>query len=388
MSYEHNPDHPLATAFPYFPPDEQEWLSRELSQILNAQLAMGPRVAQFEKEFAAYCGQPYGVAFPSCTSALEATLLALGVGPGDEVLVPVQTFIATGMVVNLTGARPVFTEIAADTFSMDFEDAWSRVNERTRGAIVVHFGGYISPQLPEFIERMHASGRFVIEDAAHAPGAELDGKRAGSLGDAGCFSFYPTKIITTGEGGMAVTARDDLAKTIRSLQNRGRDMNNPAESYVLAGRNNRFTEIAAAMGLSQLRSLPEFLERRRSVAAIYDELLLQSELFVPLLAENGSNPSYWRYVATPTVAIDRAALRDKLAADKISIDWAYDPPLHLQPVFRNLLHTEPGMLPVSESIMSRHICLPVHARMRDEDAAFVVERLLYHVRSSTGTHHQ
>src|ERR1043166_6372652 len=90
MSYEHNPDHPLATAFPYFPPDEQEWLSRELSQILNAQLAMGPRVAQFEKEFAAYCGQPYGVAFPSCTSALEATLLALGVGPGDEVLVPVQ----------------------------------------------------------------------------------------------------------------------------------------------------------------------------------------------------------------------------------------------------------------------------------------------------------
>ena len=388
MSYEHNPDHPLATAFPYFPPDEQEWLSRELSQILNAQLAMGPRVAQFEKEFAAYCGQPYGVAFPSCTSALEAVLLALGVGPGDEVLVPVQTFIATGMVVNLTGARPVFTEIAADSFSMDFEDAWSRVNDRTRGAIVVHFGGYISPQLPEFIKRMHESGRFVIEDAAHAPGAELEGKRAGSFGDAGCFSFYPTKIITTGEGGMAVTARDDVAKTVRSLQNRGRDMNNPAESYVLAGRNNRFTEIAAAMGLSQLRSLPEFLERRRSVAAIYDELLLQSELFVPLLAENGSNPSYWRYVATPTVAIDRAVLRDKLAADKITIDWAYDPPLHLQPVFRSLLHTTPGMLPVSESIMSRHICLPVHARMRDEDAAYVVERLLHHVRSLAGTLHQ
>ena len=388
MSYEHNPDHPLATAFPYFPPDEQEWLGRELSQILNAQLAMGPRVAQFEKEFAAYCGQPYGVAFPSCTSALEAVLIALGVGPGDEVLVPVQTFIATGMVVNLTGARPVFTEIAADTFSMDFEDAWSRVNERTRGAIVVHFGGYISPQLPEFIKRMHESGRFVIEDAAHAPGAELDGKRAGSFGDAGCFSFYPTKIITTGEGGMAVTARDDVAKTVRSLQNRGRDMNNPAESYVLAGRNNRFTEIAAAMGLSQLRSLPEFLERRRSVAAIYDELLLQSELFVPLLAENGSAPSYWRYVATPTVSIDRAALRDKLAADKITIDWAYDPPLHLQPVFRNMLNTTPGMLPVSESIMSRHICLPVHARMRDEDAVYVVERLLHHVRSLAGTLHQ
>src|ERR1051325_6940759 len=133
-------------------------------------------------------------------------------------------------------ARPVFTEIAAATFSMDFEDAWSRVNERTRGAIVVHFGGYISPQLPEFIQRMHESGRFVIEDAAHAPGAELDGKRAGSFGDAGCFSFYPTKIITTGEGGMVVTARDDVAKTVRSLQNRARDMNNRAESDACAGR--------------------------------------------------------------------------------------------------------------------------------------------------------
>lgn len=388
MSYEHNPAHPLTTAYPYFPPEEQEWLQRELSQILNAQLAMGPRVAQFESDFAAYCGQPYGVAFPSCTSSMEAALIALGVGPGDEVLAPVETFIATGMVVTLTGARPVFTEISANTFSMDFEDAWSRVTDRTRGAIVVHFGGYISPQLPEFIRRMHDSGRFVIEDAAHAPGAELDGKRAGSLGDAGCFSFYPTKIMTTGEGGMLVTARQDLAKTARSLQNRGRDLNNPAESYVLAGRNNRFTEIAAAMGSSQLRSLPEFLERRRSVAAVYDELLLKSELFVPLLAENGSVPSYWRYVATPTVSIDRVALREKLAQDRITIDWAYDPPLHLQPVFQNLLGTKPGMLPISEGIMSRHICLPVHARMRVQDAEFVIERLLHHVSSMARTAHQ
>lgn len=388
MSYEHNPAHPLTTAYPYFPPEEQEWLQGELSQILNAQLAMGPRVAQFENDFAAYCGQPYGIAFPSCTSAMEAALIALGVGPGDEVLVPVETFIATGMVVTLTGARPMFTEIAANTFSMDFEDAWSRVTDRTRGAIVVHFGGYISPQLPEFIRRMHERGRFVIEDAAHAPGAELDGKRAGSLSDAGCFSFYPTKIMTTGEGGMLVTAREDLARVARSLQNRGRDMNNPADSYVLAGRNNRFTEIAAAMGLSQLRSLPEFLERRRNVASVYDELLLKSELFVPLLAENGSMPSYWRYVATPTVSIDRTALREKLAQDRITIDWAYDPPLHLQPVFQRLLGTKPGMLPISEGIMSRHICLPVHARMRVEDAEFVVERLLLHVSAMAQTHHQ
>ena len=375
-NYEHDPDHPLTTAFPYFPPEEQERLNAELGQILNGMLAMGPRVAQFEKEFAAYCGQPYGIAFPSCTSSMEAALLAFGVGPGDEVLVPVETFIATGMVVSLTGATPVFTEISAANFSMDFDDAWSRVTEKTRGAIVVHFGGFISPQLPAFVEKMRASGRFVIEDAAHAPGAELNGKRAGSLADAGCFSFYPTKIITTGEGGMLVTAREDIAKMVRSLQLRGRDLDAPGELYARAGRNNRFTEIAAAMGLSQLRSLPEFLAVRRRVAAIYDEVLLRSELFVPLLAEDGSAPSYWRYVAMPTVEIDRVALRDRLAADKITIDWAYDPPLHLQPVFQTTMGTHAGMLPRSEDLLSRHICLPVHARMRDEDAEFVAERLL------------
>lgn len=381
MSYEPDPNHPLATAFPYFPPEEQEWLNKELREILNGQLAMGPRVAEFERQFAAYGNVPYAVAFPSCTSSMEAALLALGVGPGDEVLVPVETFIATGMVVSLVGAQPVFTEISPATFSMDFEDAWARVTDRTRGAIVVHFGGFISPELPEFVRKMNESGRFVIEDAAHAPGAELNGRRAGSLSDAGCFSFYPTKIMTTGEGGMLVTHREDVAKVARSLQNRGRDMNNREESYILRGRNNRFTEIAAAMGLSQLRCLPDFLAQRRRVAAIYDDILLKSELFVPLLAGDNSAPSYWRYVATPSMKIDRRVLRERLAADGISIDWAYDPPLHLQPVFRETMGTRPGMLPRSEEILSRHICLPVHARMREVDAQFVAERLLHHTSS-------
>jgi perosamine synthetase len=381
MSYEPDPNHPLTTAYPYFPPEEQEWLNNELREIMNGQLAMGPRVARFEKEFAAYCDVPHAIAFPSCTSSMEAALRALDVGPGDEVLVPVETFIATGMVVSLVGARPVFTEISPATFSMDFDDAWSRITDRTRGAIVVHFGGFISPDLPDFVKKMNDSGRFVIEDAAHAPGAELNGKRAGSLADAGCFSFYPTKIMTTGEGGMLVTHREDIAKVARSLQNRGRDMSNPEESYVLQGRNNRFTEIAAAMGLSQLRCLDEFLSQRRRVAAIYDELLLASELFVPVIAPANSAPSYWRYVAIPSLPIDRRELRARLAADGITIDWAYDPPLHLQPVFRTMFDTKPGHLPVSEDILSRHICLPVHARLRDVDAQFVAERLLQHTKA-------
>jgi len=187
---------------------------------------------------------------------------------------------------------------------------------------------------------------------------------------------------------MLVTNVEGIARAARSLQLRGRDLDAPGELYVRAGRNNRFTEIAAAMGLSQLRSLPEFLASRRRVDGIYDEMLLGSELFVPLLGEDGSVPSYWRYVAIPTVEIDRAALRDRLAADKITIDWAYDPPLHLQPVFQRTMGTRPGMLPFSEKILARHICLPVHARMRERDAEFVAQRLLVHVSELAQTLHQ
>ena len=345
---------------------------------------MGPRVEKFEGEFAAYCGASHGIAFPSCTSALETALSALGAGHGDEILVPVQTFIATGMSVHAAGARPVFTEIRPDTMAMDFDDAWSRVTERTRGAIVVHFGGLIAPGFPEFVNRMQSTGRFVIEDAAHAHGAELEGAGAGSMGDAGCFSFYSTKTMTTGEGGMLVTSREDVAHISRSLQNRGLDLNHEGELYSIPGRNNRFTEIAASMGLSQLRTLPGFLEARRLVASTYDRILAETEVFQPIDPGYGCAPSYWRYSVTPSFPIDRTKLKERLAADRINIDWPYDPPLHLQPVFQTLYETRLGMLPISEEAMSRHICLPIHARMREIDAEHVINRLLHHFAELSG----
>ena len=388
MNYSPSADHPLTTACPYFPPEEQSWLQGELAEILNGRLSMGPRVLRFETEFAAYCGAAQGIAFPSCTAALETALLALGVEPGDEVLVPVQTFIATGMSVHLAGARPVFTEISPDTLAMDFDDAWSRVTERTRGAIVVHFGGLISTGFPAFVQRMRATGRFVIEDASHAHGAEVAGERAGALADAGCFSFYPTKIMTTGEGGMLVTSREDIAKTARSLQNRGLDLDRQEEVYSVPGRNNRFTEIAAAMGLSQLRSLPDFLETRRAAAATYGHLLAETELFRPITPGPNSVSSYWRYTVTADFPLDRQRLKEAMGADGIDIDWPYTPPLHLQPVFQTMFGNRPGMLPRSEEVLLRHICLPIHARMRESDAEYIVDRLLHHSADSAEAVHR
>lgn len=379
--YQPSPDHPLTVACPWFPPAERAWLREEFEAILTGKLSMGPRTRAFEQAFADYCGVAHGVAFPSCTAALETALMALGVQPGDEVLVPVETFVATGMAVYLVGARPVFVEIRADTFAMDFADAAHKLGHRTKGAIVVHFGGLIATDLPAFVQDMRERGLFVLEDAAHAHGAELTGRKAGALADAACFSFYPTKIMTTGEGGMVVTDNPATAEVVRSLQNRGLDLRNADESYSLPGRNNRFPETAAAMGLSQLRCLPEFLAARRRVAAIYDRELLASGLFDPLRPGPGATPSYWRYVATPRVAVDRRELKRALAGDGIAIDWAYDPPLHLQPVCRKLFGTAPGDCPRSEDLMARHLCLPVHARLRAEDAEFVAARLIHHTRA-------
>ena len=376
MSFEQRTDYELSTAFPYFPPEEREWLHGELEEILTGKLSLGPRVRAFEAAFAELCGVEHAVAFLNCTAALEASLAALGVGPGDEVLVPPETFVATGMAVHLAGAVPVFTEISPETFAMDFDDALSRVGERTRGAIVVHFGGLIPPGLPAFVERMRREGRFVIEDAAHAPGAEHAGRRAGSIGDTGCFSFFPTKVMTSGEGGMLTTNDGALARAALSLQDRGRDLDAPAELYALAGRSSRMPEIVAAMGLSQLRCLPGFLERRRSVAAVYDRVLGASGVADAVVPPPGDAPAYWRYTVVPREPVDRAALRDRLREDRITVDWAYDPPLHLQPVFRRLYGHREGMLPRSEALMARHVCLPVHARMTDEDAEFVAERFV------------
>jgi dTDP-4-amino-4,6-dideoxygalactose transaminase len=181
---------------------------------------------------------------------------------------------------------------------------------------------------------------------------------------------------------MAVTSEPRFAEILRSLQNRGLDLVAPNELYARPGRNNRFSEIAAAMGLSQLRCLPEFLAARREVARTYDTLLARhSEILTPVVAEQGSLPSYWRYVVLLRHEIGRPELKKLMAAEAISIDWAYDPPMHLQPVFTRMYNTSVGMLPRTEKLLSTHICLPVHARMRVLDAEYVVERVVESVRT-------
>ena len=361
-------------ADPHFSEEDRQWIHGEIDAILDGTLSMGQNVQAFEREFATRIGTRHAIAMNSCTAALEAALLSRNVA-GREVIVPAETFIATGMAVHLAGARPVFAEIAEATLCLDLEDVKRKVTANTAGVLLVHMAGLITPDILEFRRFCDVNGLFLVEDAAHAPGARHAGGEAGSIGHAGCFSFFPTKVITAGEGGMLTTNEDDIAAYARCYQNRGRDMQSPVERYVMPGRNVRMTETAALFGRVQLSHLDEFLARRRRIAAIYGEALASVRQVRLLLPAKLEFSSFWKVPLILDRSIDRALLTERMAAAGIAVDSAYQPAMHLQPVFRDLYASAEGLLPRTEDILSRHLCLPCHPRMTDEDVVYVANKL-------------
>jgi perosamine synthetase len=361
-------------AYPHFNEEDRKRIHREIDAILDGALSMGPNVRAFEKEFAARVGVRHAVAMNSCTAALEAALLAHGVA-GREVIVPAETFIATGMAVHMTGGKPVFAEISASSLCLDLEDVKRKVNARTAGIILVHMAGLLSPEVAEFRSYCDAHGLFLIEDAAHSPGARSAGKEAGTFGHAACFSFFPTKVITAGEGGMLTTDDDAIAGRARSYLNRGRDMEAPVERYLNPGRNARMTEMAALLGRVQLSHLDEYLARRRQVAAIYRNALTDALGIQLVLPGDLECSSFWKVPLLLEPGLDRMAITERMAAAGIAVDWAYQPAMHLQPVFRTLYGYSEGLLPRTEDLLSRHLCLPCHPRISDEDALRVAAAL-------------
>lgn len=361
-------------ADPHFNEEDRKWIHREIDAILDGALSMGPNVLAFEREFAARIGVSHAIAMNSCTSALEAALLYEDV-LDREVIVPAETHIATGMAVHLVGGVPIFAEVSASTLCLDLEDVRRRVTPRTAGVILVHFAGFVPPEVMELKRFCEEKGLFLIEDAAHAPGARRQGREAGSIGNAGCFSFYPTKVLTAGEGGMLTTNDADIAAFARSFQHRGRDMDAPVERYLRPGRNVRMTEMAALLGRVQLRHLDEFLERRRRVAAVYGEELSGIPELSLIVPEQPESSAFWKVPLLLAPSVNRILLTEGLTKAGVSVDWMYQPALHLQPVFRNIYGTVEGMLPLTEEILGRNLCLPCHQGMTDDDARYVARTL-------------
>jgi len=341
------------------------------SGILTEKSGRGPRVLQFEKEFAKFVGAKHAVAVSSGTAALHASLLAAGIQPGDEVVVPSFTFSATAGAVVLAGGKPAFADIDADTYCITRESIEAVLTRATKAIMPVHMYGLCADMDP-ITELAHNRGIVVIEDAAQAHGAEYNGRKAGSLGDAACFSFYPGKNMTTGEGGMITTSDDDMAEQLKRIRTHGEE-----RPYWVArqGHNYRMPEMAAAIGAVQLKRLPSFLQdRRKNAEYLIEKLGVLGKLVMP--KEPAGRKHAW-YLFTPRLrganAGKRNKLVEKLRSKNIGCSVYYESPVHMFPYYRDLQSTRRSALPETERACRQVFSLPVHPMLKQAELQYVAD---------------
>ncbi len=332
----------------------------------------GKYIALFEEAFANYCGVAHGVACSNGTTALHLALSALGVGAGDEVLVPTLTFIATANAVRYCGAEPVFVDSEPRTMNIDPEAILGKLTPRTKGIIVVHLYGHPVDMDP-IVELARKRGLFVVEDAAEAHGARYKGRKAGSLADASTFSFYGNKIITTGEGGMVTTNNAELLEKMRILRGQGMD---PQKRYwfPVVGFNYRMTNIQAAIGLAQLEQIERHLRMRQEVAGWYRGALTPFLDVVTLpTIEDWAHHAFWAYsiLLKSSSLMGRDDLIEALSADDIETRPLFYP-VHTMPPYGK----EGESHPVAEALSQRGITLPMHGLLNRDDVSFICSRLV------------
>lgn len=352
--------------------DRAEIAERIDGTLRTGALTLGPATREFEAEFARRHAAPFAVAVNSGTAALEIILRSLDVR-GREVVVPANTFAATAFAVLAAGGEPVFADIDPDTAALSPAAVEAVLTERTAAVVVVHIGGLISPAVPVLRDLCAGRGVAFVEDAAHAHGCALDGRPAGSFGVAGAFSFYPTKVVTSGEGGMIVTADERLRDEARIYRDQGK-AGFAANLHTHLGYAWRLSELHAAVGVVHLRRLAEFAEVRRGVAQRYTAGLGGVDGITPLPAPAGLTSSVYKYVALLDESVPRNELK-ALLAGRFAVHLSgevYDTPLHRQPVFR---HLAAGPLPGAERFCARHVCLPVHSDMTDAEVDRVLAAL-------------
>ena len=361
------------------PTIEEDDLQAVRDAVASRYLVQGPRVAAFEEAVAALVGVTHAVAVNNCTAALHLSLLALGIGPGHRVAVTSYSWPATANVIVLCGAEPVFVDIDPRTFNIDPDalDACLR-RQAVNAVLPVHaFGGMAD--MRAVLEVAARYGVPVIEDAACALGADLDGRQAGAWGVMGCFSLHPRKSVTTGEGGLVVTNDAALARTVRILRNHGLDPDSPTPDFVAAGYNLRLTEFQAALGSSQLRKLERITLARRRAAARYDELFAGTAVTTPV-ASPGARHVYQSYVVLlpADAAAGRAALIDSLKAEGIETTvGTYSMPA--TSFFRARLGHVIGDFPVTDDVVSRALTLPLFETISEAQQSRVAEAVLRRV---------
>lgn len=347
---------------------ESEWLESIRTTGNRGTFIMGPNVHAFENEVAKYVGVKHAIGVANGTDALVLSLRALGIRPGDEVITTPYTFYATSESINLVGATPVFADIMADSFTLDPASVREKLSDKTRAIMPVHIFG-----CPANMDEINAIAKeynlLVVEDAAQAFGASMGNAKVGSLGDTGCFSFYPTKVLGCyGDGGLITTNNDEVAEHIRRLRNHGAIK---PFMHTEVGYNSRLDEIQAALLRLKLKRIDAAIESRRTVAAAYLKRLEGKVIAVPSAPVNGGHA----YNLYTTQLENRDALRQRLLDNQIGHSLCYPQPLHLQEVYRDLGYTE-GSLPRAEKASLEALSLPIYPGMPQAHIDHVCDILL------------
>lgn len=359
----------------------EEEIAEVTDSLRSGWVTTGPKVKRFEQEFAAYVGAKHAVAVNSCTAALHTSLAALDIGPGDEVIVPTLTFCATANVVEHLGATPVIVDVDRN-FHISTEAVCRSISPRTKAIVPVHYAGQAC-SLTEILDIADSYGIPVVEDAAHAAGAQFGRRKIGSHGRTVCFSFYATKNMTTGEGGMVTTGDDALAERLRMLSLHG--MSHDAwKRYSQAGSwyyevlepgyKYNMTDIQAALGIHQLRRLDQFVCRRQEIAARYDEAFSDlTEILLPprIPDRNHTFHLYPIRVRGDQLQLSRSKFVEELRAHNISASVHFIP-LHRHPFYRDRYGYRPEQFPIAEEMYHGLLSLPVYPKMNEQDVNDVI----------------
>lgn len=358
-------------------PEEAQAVARVME---SKWITMGTVTEEFERTFARYLGVDYAFAMTNCTAALHLASLLAGAAPGDEVICPSLTFVATSNCVIYAGATPVFADITGfDDLTISPEEVERRITPRTKAIIVMHYGGHAC-DLSRIMDLARRHGLIVIEDAAHAPGAEYDGRKLGTIGDVGCFSFFSSKNVAIGEAGLIVTNRKDWAEKIKFMRSHGMTTltwdrhQGHASTYdvVELGYNYRPDEIRSAIGLVQLGKLDDSNRRRAAIAKYYRESLGNVPgMTLPFNRPNGQ-PSHHLFPLLLEEESMRPSFMQRMREARVQTSIHY-PPIHLFSYYRQHFDCCPGSLPITEQAASREVSLPMYASMSDEQVEHTVE---------------
>ncbi|MBT4097881.1 MAG: DegT/DnrJ/EryC1/StrS family aminotransferase [Gemmatimonadetes bacterium] len=364
---------PIASGGPFLPEEDVEPLLEDFAQILRSgQLTQGEFLERFETDFAAVVGVTHAVGMNSGTAPLEVGLRFAALD-GGEVIVPTNTFAASVSAVCLAGGTPVLADIDALTLGSGRSQIEELIGPRTRAVMAVHVGGFIDPAFDELVALCREAGLMLLEDAAHAHGARIESGGAGSLGDAAGFSFYATKVLTCGEGGMLTTNNAELAAFARSWRSHGQAAD--SRDIVRVGHNYRLPEMSAALGWRQLQRLEEFVDGREQLAQHYQQRLTHVDGARLVIAPPGQRHPYYKLPLVLPPMATRSAIGQRLKQEfGISTGSIYWPPCHMQPAFKQMCVGR--HFPVADEILDRTLALPMHGALTHDEVDRVCDALL------------